>query len=883
MPLPVKARSFLRNLFLSRRVEMDLDEEMHSHLEMLTEENIRAGMPPQEARRSARIELGGIEQVKEQVRERRVGNWLHSVFADCRYGARQLRKNPGFTFVAALTLALGIGANTYIFSVVDALLLRPIKFPDPGRVVALWERVPNAGLDRNELAPANFLDWQAQNHVFDHMAAQDWWDANLGGVDRPEHLHGFLVTPDYFAAVEAQPMLGRAFLPEEGTPGKDHVAMLSYGIWRDHFAADPSVVGRPVLLNGIDYTVVGVMGPDYNYPSGAQIWASLAFSPQSGANRGSHYLHGVAHLGAGISLQQAQAEMSAIGARLAKQYPRTNIGRDVKAMPLIESEVGQERAPLVVLLVAVGLVLATACANISNLLLARASSRQRETAIRAALGATRRRLIRQWLVESMLLGLLGGGLGVLLAFLCLEVQVIRIPPEFARMIPGWGKIAINTPVLLFTTFISLGTGLVFGFLPALRASRPNVNDSLKEGAPSTGFGRRHRRLRNTLIVSEVALSLALLVTAGLMMKSFIRLERVSPGFNPERLLTMFIALPEAKYTSSEPTANFYEQLIERVQNLPGVQGAAVANMLPLGGMNSTSTLRIEGRPEPAAGQEPEANSRTVSSSYFRTMQIPMLRGREFSSEDSAQGPLVVAVNKAFAARFWPGEDPLGKRMRLSGPLAEQPWRTVVAVVGNIQDELNVPAPAEMYFPLRQQMRSTMALVGRTSPDPRSLEASVRAQVAALDRDLPVFDIMTMDDLRSVTLIGWRLGGTLMTAFAGFALALAALGLFGVIAYTVKERMHEIALRMALGARPQEVFRLIVGQGMTLALMGLVAGLPLALGMGRAVAGLLYGVSPNDSATFAGVAAILAATAFAACYIPARRAMRTDPWAALRNE
>ncbi|MGD0220943.1 MAG: ABC transporter permease [Terriglobia bacterium] len=879
----VKARSFLRNLFLSRRVEVDLDAEVHSHLEMLVEENIRAGMPPEEAQRAAWIELGGIEQVKEQVRERRMGNWLHSVIADCRYGARQLRKNPGFTAVAALTLALGIGANTYIFSFVDALLLRPIRFPDPSRLVALWERVPNISLDRIELAPANFLDWQAQNHVFDHIAAEDWWDANLGGVEYPEHLHGFLVTPHYFAAVEAEPMLGRAFLPEEGAPGKDHVAMLSYGLWRDHFAADPSIVGKPVLLNGIDYTVVGVMGPDYNYPSGAQIWAALAFSPQSGANRASHYLHGVAHLGAGINPQQAQAEMSAIAVRLAKQYPATNTGRDAKVMPLLESEVGQARAPLVVLLVAVGLVLAIACANISNLLLARATSRQRETAIRSALGATRRRLIRQWLVESMLLGLLGGGLGVLLAFLCLEVQVIRIPPEFARMLPGWGKIAINTPVLLFTSVISMGTGLLFGFLPALRASRPNVNDSLKEGAPSTGFGPRHRLLRNTLIVSEVALSLALLVTAGLMMKSFLRLERVSPGFNPDRLLTMFIALPDARYTSSEQTVNFYEQLIERVQNLPGVQGAAAANMLPLGGMNTTSTLRIEGRPEPAAGQEPEANFRTVTNSYFRTMQIPILRGREFTSEDSAKGQLVVAINKAFAERFWPGEDPLGKRVRFSGPLADQPWHTVVAVVGNIQDELNVPAPAEMYFPLRQQARSTMALVVRTSPDPQSLEASVRRQVAALDRDQPVFDIMTMDDLRSVTLTGWRLGGTLMAAFAGFALALAAIGLFGVIAYTVKDRTHEIAMRMALGAAPQEVLRLIVGQGMTLALIGLLAGLPLALGMGRAVAGLLYGVAPNDFATFAGVAAILAGVAFAACYIPARRAMRTDPWAALRNE
>lgn len=883
MPLLVKARSFMRNLFFTRRVEADLDEEIRSHLEMLAEENLRAGIAPQEAQRAARIELGGIDQVKEQVREQRMGQWLHSVISDGRYGLRQFRRNLGFTAVAALTLALGIGANTYIFSVVDALLLRPLAFPDPSRLVALWERVPNIGLDRNELAPANFLDWETQNRVFDHIAAADWWDANLGGGEHPEHLHGFLVTPDYFAAVEAQPMLGRAFLPEEGTPGKDHVAVLSYGLWRHHFAADPSLVGKPVLLNGIDYTVVGVMGPDFNYPSGAQIWAALAFSPQSGTNRESHYLRGVAHLGVGISRRQAQTEMSAIAARLAQQYPKTNTGRDAGVMPLLESEVGQERAPLVVLLVAVGLVLLIACANISNLLLARASSRQRETAIRAALGATRRRLIRQWLVESMLLGLLGGGLGVLLAFLCLEVQLIRIPPEFALLIPGWGKIAINMPVLLFTSAVSLATGLIFGFLPALRASRPNVNDALKEGAPSAGPGRRHHLLQKALIVSEVGLSLALLATAGLMMKSFIRLEQVSPGFNPDRLLTIFIALPEAKYTSGEQTASFYEQLIERLQNLPGVAGAAAANMLPLGGMNSTSTIRIEGRPEPKPGEEPDANFRSVSNSYFRTMQIPVLRGREFTSQDSAMGQPVVAVNQAFASRFWPGEDPLGKRMRLSGPLADQPWRTVVGVVGNVRNRLDVPAPPEMYFPLRQQTKSTMAVVVRTSPDPRSMEASVRAQVAALDHDQPVFDVMTMEDLRSVTLIGWRLGGTLMAAFAGFALVLAALGLFGVIAYAVNERTHEIGMRMALGAAPQEVFRLVVGQGMKLAFIGLLVGLPLALGMGRAVAGLLYGVAPDDFATFAGVAAILAGVAFAACYIPARRAMRTHPMAALKYE
>jgi putative ABC transport system permease protein len=474
-------------------------------------------------------------------------------------------------------------------------------------------------------------------------------------------------------------------------------------------------------------------------------------------------------------------------------------------------------------------------------------------------------------------------MGVLLAFLCLKVQVIRIPPEFAVMILGWDKIAINMPVLLFTSVVSVGAGLIFGFLPALRASRLDVNDRLKEGAPSSGGGRRRSWLRNALIVAEVGLSVALLATAGLMMKSFVRLERVAPGFNPDRILTMFVALPQAKYTSDQQKANFYEQLIERAQNLPGVQAAAAANMLPLGNMNQTSTFRIEGRPEPKPGEEPEANYRSVSDSYFRAMQIPILRGREFSSQDAAQGQPVVAVNEAFAARFWPGENPLGKRMRDSGLPADRPWRVVVAVVGNIRNHLDQPPPAEMYFPLRQQTESTMALVVRTSSDPRTFEQSVRAQVLTLDRDQPVFRVMTMDDLFAFSVTPQRIGGTLMGAFAGFALLLAAMGLFGVIAYTVSERTHEIGIRMALGAKPREVCRLVVGQGMTLALIGLSLGLLLALGMGRAVAGLLYGVAPDDFATFAWVAAILAVVALAACYIPARRAMRVDPVVALRGD
>jgi predicted permease len=866
-----------------KRILDELDADIRDHIARETQDNIDRSMSPEEAHYAATRKFGNVTRVKEETRGVWSFIWIEQLLEDVRFGLRMLRKNPGFTTVAVLTLALGIGANTYIFSIVDALVLRPMEFPDPSRIVALWERLPSAGVERNELSPANFLDWKAQNHVFDHIAAQSWWDANLGGVERPEHLHGFLVTPDYFGALEAQPMLGRTFLEEEGTPGKDLAAMLSYGLWRDHFAGDPSIVGKPILLNGMKYTVVGVMEPNFNYPSGAQLWAALAFPPQLAANRASHYLHGVAHLGAGVSSAQAQEEMSAIAARLVQQYPLTNTGRDAKVMPLMESEVGEARAPLLVLLAAVGLVLLIACANISNLLLARASSRQRETAIRSALGATRRRLIRQWLVESLLLGLLGGGLGILFAYVCLEVHAIRIPPDFARLIPGWDKIAINTPVLLFTLAVSLGTGLVFGFLPALAASRLNVNDTLKEGTPSAGLGRRRGLLRNMLIVAEVALSLALLATAGLMMKSFVRLEQVSPGFNPQRMLTMFVALPDAKYIADDQTAGFYEQLIERVQNLPGVQSAAATNIIPLDKMSTTSSIRIEGQPEPKPGEEPDASFRSVSNSYFQTMQIPILRGRAFASQDSGKGQQVVAVNEAFAARFWPGENPVGKRMRFSGPLQEHPWRTVIAVVGNVKNQLDVAAPAEMYFPLRQQTQATMALLVRTWADPRSLEESVRAQVAALDRDQPVFDVRTMDDLWAISVVPQRIGGTLMAAFAGFALVLAAIGLFGVIAYAVSERTREIGIRIALGAKPREVFRLVVGQGMTLALIGLLVGLPLALGMGRAVAGLLYGVAPNDFTTFAGVALLLALVALAACYIPARRAMRVDPLIALRYE
>jgi predicted permease len=861
----------------------DIDQDILDFIERETQDNIERGMSPEEARYAAQRKFGNSTRIKEDVRGVWSFIWFEQLLEDIRFGLRMLCKSPGFTAVAALTLALGIGANTYIFSVVDALLFRPLEFPDPPSIMALWERLPAAGIDRNELSPANFLDLQAQNHVFDHIAAEAWWDASLGGVERPEHLHGFQVTPDYFSALETPPMLGRSFQPEEGVPGKDHVAILSYALWRDHFSADPAILGKPVLLNGIPFTVVGVMGPTFNYPSGAQVWSALAFSPQQQTSRNVHYLHAVAHLAPGVTPAEAQSEMSTIAALLAQRYPETNIARDINVMPLMQSEVGQTRAPLIVLLAAVGLVLLIACANISNLLLARASSRQRETAIRVSMGATRARLICQGLVESMLLGLLGGVLGIFLAFACLKAQVIRIPPEMAMFVPGWNKVAINFPVLVFTCFVSLGTGLLFGILPALQSSKINVNNSLKENSPSAGLGRRRGGVRNILIVAEVAFSLALLAAAGLMMKSFVQLEHVSPGFNPDKVLTMSVALSEVKYSNNPQISNFYDQLLERLQSLPGVNGAGVVNVIPLGGANTTSLIRIQGQSEPKPGEDPDANYRVVSDSYFQTMQIPVLQGREFTRQDSAKSQPVVAVNAAFAARFWPGENPVGKQIRFAGPQADHPWQTVVALVGNVRTQLDLPARPEMYFPLRQQSAPAMVLVVRTAADPRNMAESIRSQVVALDRDLPVFQVMTMEDWRSVSVIVQRIGGTLMTAFAGFALLLAAMGLFGVIAYAVSERTHEIGLRMALGAGRNEIFRLVVGQGMLLALIGLLIGLPLALGVGRAVAGLLYGVSPNDLSTYATVAFLLAAVAFAACYIPARRAMRVDPMVALRNE
>lgn len=869
-------------LMQQEKFARELDEEMRLHREMRGRELAARGVEAEEAGHAAARAFGNATALAERGREAWGWGWLEDFLQDLRFGARMLRNNPGFTLTAVLTLALGIGANGYIFSLVDALLLRPLAFPHPERLVALWERVPGAGIDRSETSPANYLDWQKRNHVFDHLAAFVWWDVNVGGIERPEHVQGFQVTPDFFVALEAQPMLGRGFLDEEGRPGKDRVAVLSYKIWRERFAGDPAAIGKRILLNGVSCTIVGVMGPEFNYPAGSRIWAPLAFGPELTANRGMHYLRGVAHLRPGTSLVQAQTEMSAIAASLAKEFPQSDWGRDVQVQLLLDSEVGVAQKPLMVVVVAVGLVLLIACGNISNLLLARWDRRKRETAIRTALGATRFRLVRQLLVESVLLGLLGGGAGILLAVWCLRARLIALPAEFVELVPGMNHLAMNFSVLLVTLGISVVTGVVFGFLPAIRGSQPNVNEALKGGGAGSGAGRSRTFLRSSLIVAEVALSLTLLTCAGLLMKSFVHLLKVSPGFNPNRVLTMFLALPQAKYPEDERAVLFFEQLVRRVEALPGVQSAATVNMLPLGGANITRTIRIEGQPEPGPGHETDASLRSVSTSYFRTMQIPLREGREFTEEDSGTRH-AVAVNEAFAETYWPGKDALGKHLRFSGASENNPWYEVVAVIGNVRNQLPEPPRPEMYFPMREQVQRTMALVVRTSVLPTSLAESARAEVQKLDPDQPVFDVMTLEDWRSVSVIVPQVAGTLMAAFAALALVLALVGLYGVIAYMVVERRREISIRMALGARPREIFAIVIGEGGRLALIGITFGLAASLGLAKAIAGLLFGVSATDVGTLIGVSAILLGTALGACYIPARRAMRVDPMVALRHE
>ncbi len=805
---------------------------------------------------------------------------MQTLIQDLRYGARMLLKKPGFTLIAVLTLALGIGANAAIFSVINSVLLRPLPYPQPERLVWIWGTNPSADVKQETASLPDFVDWKAQSQSFAAMGGLSNFSPILTGDGEPERLTGAVVTDGFFATLGVSPQIGRWFTPDEDRPDNRRVAAISYGLWQRRFGGDPGIVGRKIILNGNPYLVVGVMPPGFKHPLPGmrlpvEIWAPLGVDPAK-AGRRSDFLGVVARLKPGVGIEQARAEMNSIMSRLEAQYPNSNRGWGVIVLPLLERFVGEMRRTLYVLLAAVGFLLLIACANVANLFLARATGRQREVAIRAALGAGRWRIVRQMLTESALLGAIGGAVGLLLAKWGMDALIGVSPVSLPRI----GEVSLDWRVLGLTFGVALTTGVLFGLLPALQAANPNLNEALKDGGRGPADTARGKRVRNALVVAEVALALALLVGAGLMLRSFARLQQVNPGYNAENALTAGLSLPASRYKEGPQVIAFYQQLLDKVSTMPGAQSAGLVDALPLAGGNYLSFV-VEGRALRPTDNQPDAEHRVVSPGYFKTMGIPLIRGRLLSDQDHAQTPIATVIGETMARRYFPNEDPIGKRINLGDPQTS-PWRTIVGIVGDVRnEELSAEPNPQMYVSFAQLPRQNLSLVVRGAGDPASLIAGVRSAVAELDRDLPLYNLRTLTQMLSESLARERFSLLLIVIFAGLALLLAGVGVYGVLAYSVTQRTHEIGVRLALGGSRRDVLRLVVGQGMKLVLVGIGAGLLAAFALTRLMAGLLYGVTATDPLTFAGVSVLLAGVALLACWIPARRATKVDPMIALR--
>jgi putative ABC transport system permease protein len=808
---------------------------------------------------------------------------MRSLYQDVRYGLRMLLKNPGFTIVATLALALGIGANSAIFSVINAILLKPLPFEDLDLIVVLWEKIPSQGVERNEVSVANYLDWREQSNSFENLAIYAWWSVNLGGIEPTERVQGFRVSPNLLDTVGIKVALGRNFRPDEDQPGKENVVILTHGLWRRRFGGDPNVVGHTVNINGVARTIIGLTPPDVIYPRGAEILAPLAMTPETMRNRGSHYTLAVGRLKEGISIGQAQSDLDVIARRLEQQYPNTNTGRGVGVLPILEDTVRHYKAALLLMMAAVAFVLLIACANVASLTLARATGRMKEVALRLALGASRRRLIRQLLTESVILAIMGGAIGILLAVWGVEAIKAAMPEDTPAWIPGFNQLGVNSSVLVFTLIVSVTTGILFGLAPAIQASKPDLNETLKEGGGKTAGVGRHR-LRGALVVAEISLSLVLLAGAGLFMRDFLAILRTNPGFDPENVLTMGMTLPDAKYKEESQLRAFYDELLTRARSLPGVESAALINHLPLGGSNTSSTFLVEGVPDPPPGQDFEGRHRVCTPDYFKTMGIPVVKGRGFTEANTADSRRVIIVNETLAKRFWPNGDAVGKHIRFTGSLDRNPWMEVVGVSGDVKHNMVTPITPDFYLPLAQDTWNSMVLVARTRTQPLALAAPIRGEIQAIDRDQPVFDIYSMAQVRDRSIMPYRMVGVIMSVFGVFALILATTGVYGVMAYAVSLRTREIGVRMALGARRGDILKLLViGQGMRMTAIGIVVGLAGAMGLAQVLKGILFGVSATDWTTFTGVTLLLAGVSLLACYIPARRATKVDPMVALRYE
>ena len=808
---------------------------------------------------------------------------IRDLWQDTRYGARMLRKSPGLTSVAVLSLALGIGAISTIFSFVNGIMLRPLPYPESNRLALLDETALKRGIISMGVSFPNFLDWRQQNHSFEDIAAYTTGGFAIAGSgptggSEPEQLKGAFVSQGLFEILGVAPIRGRTFTADEDQPDHDQVVILSYGLWQRRFGADPNFIGQTVTLNNRSRTVIGIMPKGFQFPEVAELWAPMALNTKLWT-RTDHGLQAIARLKPGVTIEQAQSELTTIAANIEEQNPITNEGMSVSLTSLRAGLVGDYKKALLILLGVVGFVLLIACVNVANLLLARATARQKEIAIRAALGANRKRIFRQLLTESVLLGLISGALGLMLALWGMELLLAAIPID----IPFWMKFDLDGRVLGFTAACSLLTGVVFGTAPALEASNPDLNETLKEGGRSSAGAGRHR-LRSLLVVAEIALSLVLLVGAGLMMRSFIRLQHVDAGLNPEGVLTMNVALPRLKYLEPEKRITFFRNLLERVRTLPGVQSAGAVSNLPLSGNNSGRSLTVEGRPVLSVGEAPMINHCVVTPSYFGAMGIPILKGRDFDERDTRDSAKVTIIDERLAREYWLDDDPIGKRIRFGPPEDNEPWHTIVGVVREVKhDRLDASTRESVYLTLPQMPIGGMSLAIRTGGRPENLIGAVRGQVRELDPDLPVTRVMPMTDVVARSVWQPRLYTALFGVFAAVALILATVGIYGVMSYAVTQRTREIGLRMALGAQRQDVLKLVVGQGFLLASIGVGAGLAAALALTRLMSSLLFGVTATDPITFAAVSVLLAGVALAACFVPARRAAKVDPMVALRYE
>jgi putative ABC transport system permease protein len=801
---------------------------------------------------------------------------------DLRYAARLQRKNPGFTIIAIIALALGIGANTAIFSVVNTVLLRPLPYKDPERLVMVWEDATKSGYPRDTPAAANFVDWRDQSQNFEGMAAIADESFNLTGSGDPERLEGRRVSANMFPLLGVDPQIGRVFTAAEDQPGAQRVVVLSYALWQRRFGGDPGIIGQSLTLNGESHVVVGVMPARFQFPSSDdQAWVPIALTQQEAGNRNRHYLEVVGRLRPGVSLAQAQSEMSTIAARLQQQYPQSNAELGAVVQPLQEHLVGDIKPALLVLLGAVGLVLLIACANVANLLLARAAVRQKEIAVRVALGAKRSRLIRQFLTESVLLSTLGGVVGLAIAYGGLILLKAFIPENISQA----REISIDLKVLAFTFLVSVATGLIFGLAPAIQAARFNQIDTLKEGGRDAATGGSGKRLRGLLVTAEVAISLVLLIGAGLLINSFLRLRNVDPGFRTDNLLTMKIVLPEPKYEEMERRSAFYTELVNRVQSLAGVRSAAVTSNLPLYRQGNSISIGIEGQPAPPPGQERIIVTRIISPRYFDTMSIPVLQGRGLTEQDTETTPNVVVISETMARRYWPGEDAIGKRIAVGRIRKPADWIQVVGVAKDVrQFELNAEPKPQMYLTYRQAgFFDSRDLVVKTDVDPASMAATVRKAVWEIDKDQPVSNIQTMDQILADSIARQRFSMLVLAIFAAVALVLAGVGIYGVMSYSVAQRTHEIGIRMALGAQTGAVLKLAVGYGMKLVIAGIAIGLIAAFALTRVMSTLLFGVTATDPTTFTLISLLLIGVAVLASYVPARRATRVNPIIALRYE